>query len=145
MAPNFVITEPVPTTTTYVRAGRGGAGNTFRAPRGSASTPRITSADHSVVSPPSPSRRFYSGIGGAGNVHKAEERPAASLDDELRRLATREDNASERGHCGIGGAGNVYHRKHSDASASSSDDARSSMSSVSSRSKIWAHITGKEL
>lgn len=136
----YIITEPAPSTTTYIRSGRGGAGNILRA---SSTTPNTTTTSHRVPSTaPSSTRRFFSGVGGAGNAHEASERPALSLDDEVRRLAAREEHVSERGHCGIGGAGNVYRRKASDASVES--DSRSSISSVSSKTKLWARMTGKE-
>ncbi|KAL6857464.1 hypothetical protein ACO1O0_004900 [Amphichorda felina] len=154
MPANYIITEPAPSTTTYIRSGRGGAGNTFRvSSSGSSSshsttTTRVTTSSSSSSSQ-SPARRFFSGVGGAGNVHEASERPTVSLDDEVRRMAAREEHAAQIGHCGIGGAGNVYRRKPSDASDRSSgsncnDDGRSSISSVSSTSKLWARVRGKE-
>lgn len=151
MTANYLITEPAPSTTSYIRSGRGGAGNTFRAPANASTTTRVSSSSSKAAAPSSASRRFFSGIGGAGNVHRASERPAPSLDDEVRRLASREDKVSGRGHCGIGGAGNVYSRRPSDgsesgasAAAKDDDDARSSLSSTSSRSKLWAQMTGKD-
>jgi hypothetical protein len=137
----YIITEPAPSTTSYIRSGRGGAGNILRT--SSASNANTTTTSHRVPSnPPSSTRRFFSGVGGAGNAHEASERPALSLDDEVRRLAAREEHSSHMGHCGIGGAGNVYRRKPSDASVES--DSRSSISSVSSKSKLWARVMGKE-
>ncbi|KAG9255671.1 uncharacterized protein F5Z01DRAFT_672975 [Emericellopsis atlantica] len=136
--PSYILTEPAPSTTSYIRSGRGGAGNTFRASPQTTSTTITTSRAPASSSP----RRFFSGVGGAGNVHKASERPSASaiLDDELRRRTAREENSM--GHCGIGGAGNVYRRKGSDASSQVSDT--SSVSSTGSRSKLWAKMTGKQ-
>jgi hypothetical protein len=152
MPANYYITEPAPSTTSFIRSGRGGAGNTFRAPATS-STHRVSNnapSSSNNAQQASSARRFFSGVGGAGNAHKASERPAISLDDEVRRLAAR-DSAAQSGHCGIGGAGNVYRRKASDAGSSSSssedgaqDDGRSSISSVSSKAKLWARMTGKE-
>lgn len=127
--PNYTVTEPSPSTTTYVRSGRGGYGNVVRAP-----TSQHISNVQSVSSVNLPSRRFFSGIGGAGNVHQASERPVISLDEEYSRIAAR-DQASA-GHCGIGGAGNVYRRKASDASSQASD-----ASSMSSKSKLWARVS----
>lgn len=133
----FIITEPAPSSTTYIRSGRGGAGNTFRVSALPASTPTATAPKSSTSS----SRRFFSGIGGAGNVHAANERPPMSLDDEFRARAAARDKSS--GHCGIGGAGNVYIRKSSDASELSiEDDDASSRSSMSSKAKLWARVSG---
>ncbi|CAG9947441.1 unnamed protein product [Clonostachys rosea f. rosea IK726] len=131
MTNNYVVTEGAPSATTYMRCGRGGAGNTYRVSSSSASRSSAPSAQ-------APARRFFSGVGGAGNVHEASERPTVSLDDEVRRLAAQEDQSI--GHCGIGGAGNVYRRKASDASSAISDDARSSFSTSSSGAKIWAQV-----
>jgi hypothetical protein len=132
----FIITEPAPSSTSFIRSGRGGAGNTFPI----SALPATTS---SAPSPPkaSSSRRFFSGIGGAGNAHAANERPPLSLDQEFRSRAAARDKSS--GHCGIGGAGNVY-RKPSNAGSESTieDDAASGRSSMSSKAKLWARVSG---
>lgn len=127
--PNYIITEPSPSTTTYMRSGRGGAGNVVR-------VSKTQKSSHSVPSI-APSRRFFSGIGGAGNAHEASERPALSLDEEYNRQAARD--LATTGHCGIGGAGNVYTRKPSDAGSSHSD--ASTSSTLSSKSKMWARVS----
>ncbi|KAH0592572.1 hypothetical protein MHUMG1_09723 [Metarhizium humberi] len=131
----YLVTEPAPSTTSYVRCGRGGAGNTFRAQ--AAPPPREVSSPSSAAAP-SPSR-FFSGIGGAGNAHSASERPpaTASLDDAVRHAAARD--SAPVGYCGRGGAGNVYRRKESDASSSSC--ASSVRSSVSSTAKLWSRVS----
>ncbi|KAH7149138.1 hypothetical protein B0J13DRAFT_297646 [Dactylonectria estremocensis] len=126
--PNYIVTESSPSTTAYMRSGRGGAGNVVRVANSQ------KSSSHSVPTI-TPSRRFFSGIGGAGNAHQASERPAISLDEEYDRAAARE--LVSAGHCGIGGAGNVYHRKASDAS---SDVSTSSTESV--KGKLWARVSG---
>ncbi|KAI9162997.1 hypothetical protein HJFPF1_04593 [Paramyrothecium foliicola] len=146
MTGNYIITESSPSTTTYMRSGRGGMGNTFRAtpttvrssvPSTSAQ-PSLSSSSSSAAAP----QRFFSGIGGAGNIHSASERPALSLDDDFRRAAARD--AAPVGYTGIGGWGNVYRRKKSDASDASSatstagDDASSETSSMTTKSKMWA-------
>ena len=135
MPGQYIITEPSPSTTSYIRSGRGGAGNIVRSSNthGSNTSAATTKSARSQTTP---ARRFFSGVGGAGNAHEASERPVLSLDDEVRRLAAQQEAAV--GHCGIGGAGNVYRRKASDAS--SSDDARSDVSDASSieRAKLWA-------
>src|SRR5688572_1136991 len=133
----FIITEPAPSSTSFIRSGRGGAGNTFPI----SALPATTS---SAPSPPnaSSSRRFFSGIGGAGNAHAANERPPLSLDQEFRSRAAAHHKSS--GHCGIGGAGNVYVRKPSNAGSEESieDDDASSRSSMSSKAKLWARVSG---
>jgi len=134
MGSSYIITEPAPSTTSYIRSGRGGAGNTFRASSPTTRSSSTTSSSHNQQP-----RRFFSGVGGAGNAHEASERPAVSLDDEVRRMAAREEHAARLGHCGIGGAGNVYRRSGSDAS----DSSASSISSQTSKSKLWARVTGK--
>ncbi|KAF5026691.1 hypothetical protein F66182_1215 [Fusarium sp. NRRL 66182] len=132
--PNYILTEPSPSTNTYVRSGRGGYGNISRA-KDSTSSSRTVVATPSTTSTTTPSRRFFSGIGGAGNVHKASEQPSVSLDDEYDRIAARDHMAA--GHVGIGGAGNVFHRKGSDAGSDAS-----SSSSLSSKTKLWARVSG---
>jgi hypothetical protein len=148
MKGGYIITESSPSTTTYMRSGRGGMGNTFRAAPttvrsavSSSSQPAIVSQPSSSSSSSASSRRFFSGIGGAGNVHSASERPALSLDDDFRRAAARD--AAPVGYTGIGGWGNVYRRKQSDASDSSAstavdDDVSSETSSMTTKSKMWA-------
>ncbi|KAL9946792.1 hypothetical protein D7B24_005108 [Verticillium nonalfalfae] len=129
---NLLVTTPRPTAApnTRIHTGRGGAGNTFRA------TPsKVTSSSSSVsvsgsaaaaasnptaassagpstartAAPSSSTRRFYSGIGGAGNVHAAGERPAVSFEEEIARARAREKSGV--GRMGIGGAGNIFRRK----------------------------------
>lgn len=131
--PNYIVTEPSPSTTSYIRSGRGGAGNITRASssKASAAQKATTTTSHSSSSP---SRRYFSGIGGAGNVHRASEHPTLSLDEEYDRAAARDQ--ANVGHCGIGGAGNVFKRKGSDASSQAS-----SSSSVSSKSKMWSRVS----
>ncbi|KAK7431914.1 hypothetical protein QQZ08_001533 [Neonectria magnoliae] len=125
---NYIVTEPAPSSTTYMRSGRGGAGNVVHVANAKASS------SHAVPTV-TPTRRFFSGIGGAGNAHAAGERPALSLDEEYDRAAARDQAAM--GHCGIGGAGNVYRRKASDASSEASTS-----SSLSGKNKLWARVSG---
>ncbi|KAK2595446.1 hypothetical protein QQS21_006856 [Conoideocrella luteorostrata] len=136
----YLVTEPSPSTSSYVRCGRGGAGNTFRA--SSKPTTTTISSSSSANNSASSSRRFFSGIGGAGNAHAAAELPSvtASLDDAVRHAAAR-DNASV-GYCGRGGAGNIYRRKDSDASSSSASSAGSVKSNLSSTAKLWNRVSG---
>lgn len=135
----FIITEPAPSSSAYIRSGRGGAGNTFPI----SALPSTNTTTTAPKSSSSTRRRFFSGIGGAGNVHAANERPPLSLDDEFRSRAAARDKSA--GHCGIGGAGNVYVRKPSNASSSGEsfdDDAASGRSSMSSKAKLWARVSG---
>ncbi|KAM0276220.1 hypothetical protein ACHAQH_006984 [Verticillium albo-atrum] len=119
---NLLVTTPRPSAApnTRIHTGRGGAGNTFRAapskpPPSSTSAPSASSSSTpgAVATKPAPAststRRFYSGIGGAGNVHAAGERPAVSFEEEIARARARE--RSGVGRMGIGGAGNVFRRK----------------------------------
>ncbi|KAF5005316.1 hypothetical protein FDECE_8212 [Fusarium decemcellulare] len=131
--PNYIVTEPSPSTNAYVRSGRGGYGNITRTAT-SSSKQTTTPNSRTVATKATPSRRFFSGIGGAGNAHEPSEHPGLSLDEEYDRIAARDQvNA---GHCGIGGAGNVYHRKASDASSDAS-----SSSSLSSKTKLWSRVS----
>ncbi|KAI6747501.1 hypothetical protein HG530_015881 [Fusarium avenaceum] len=129
--PNYIITEPSPSTTSFVRSGRGGAGNTSRIPHNTHTKSTSHSASATVTTP---SRCSFSGIGGAGNVHAASNRPTLSLDEEFDRAQAREQ--TNVGHCGIGGAGNVFHRKGSDAHSDVS-----SSSSLNSKLKLWSRLS----
>ncbi|KAH6655819.1 hypothetical protein BKA67DRAFT_250258 [Truncatella angustata] len=142
---SFTVTEPHPTVPqgSYTRAGRGGAGNFFRAP---ATTPASGVPTIAKPLPPS-SSRFYSGRGGAGNAHAAKDRNAVSFDEQFKLQSHIE--ARPTGYVGRGGAGNHYsdssatpaHRKDSDAAShrsnSSSGSVRSGflrrLSSISSK------------
>lgn len=139
--PRYTINEPHPTVAkdAFIHAGRGGAGNHFRAP---VTTPASGVASEVKVMPPT-SARFYSGRGGAGNVHAKAERPVLSFDEEYTRQAAREQQL--RGYVGRGGAGNAYSkatttsepvRKGSDASSH-----RSSTSDSSVRSGFFARLS----
>lgn len=105
--PRYVVTEPHPTVVrnTYVHAGRGGAGNLFRAPETTPATgvpTEIKPAPKAVSS-----GRFYSGRGGAGNVQSSGLRPVFSLDEEYAITEARE-KTSLFAHVGRGGAGNFF-------------------------------------
>lgn len=117
--PSYTITEPHPTVAknTYVHAGRGGAGNHFRAPQTTspsgvptALAPVGTNATSTTAGCVSVggARRFYSGRGGAGNAHSHAERPVLSFEDEFSRADKRERSAALGSgyHVGRGGAGN---------------------------------------
>jgi hypothetical protein len=138
--PRYTITEPHPTVekNSYTHAGRGGAGNTFRAGATTASTGVPTVAPV----PQASSGRFYSGRGGAGNVHKAAERQSLSVGDEYAQRV----KASSSGHVGRGGAGNISqakkNRKESDASTSSGSRRDSSSTAGSVRAGFWGRLSG---
>lgn len=113
--PSYTITEPHPTVAknTYVHAGRGGAGNHFRAPQTTAPSGVPTALPLAPVatnttSTTAAARRFYSGRGGAGNAHSHAERPVLSFEDEFSRADKREQTAALGAgyHVGRGGAGN---------------------------------------
>ncbi|KAL7814403.1 hypothetical protein V8C26DRAFT_143377 [Trichoderma gracile] len=152
MPVKYIFTESAPSQTTYFRSGRGGAGNTFRTSSALPSTATSTASSSSTTTATTttaaqprhlPNQRFFSGIGGAGNVHQANELQSALLES----LETSPPLGNpERGHVGRGGAGNVYgssggRRKTSDAGSSVSS-AGSVASSVSEKAKAWASRVG---
>ena len=110
MSSNLVISTPRPSLApnAYTHSGRGGAGNTYRVSSKEPSQPSSTTASSSSSS--SKPRRFYSGVGGAGNVHAADERPppGLNLDEEIARARARERSGYVRS--GIGGAGNIFRK-----------------------------------
>ncbi|RFU77246.1 hypothetical protein TARUN_5027 [Trichoderma arundinaceum] len=128
MPSNYIFTESSPSQNGFIRSGRGGAGNVIRA------SALATSSTTSSSLPPRqlPNQKFFSGIGGFGNAHEADQlKPAL-----LRSLETPGDQNPQVGYTGRGGAGNVYRRKTSDASSVSS--AGSDASSMSDKAKLWA-------
>ncbi|EMR64299.1 hypothetical protein UCREL1_8722 [Eutypa lata UCREL1] len=149
--PHITVSEPHPTVVKnhYTHAGRGGAGNYFRAP---ATTPASGVPTAPSVSAPTTNtsssrttttQRFYSGRGGAGNLHVAPKPPAMSFDEEYERHAHIE--AKPVGHVGRGGAGNVFDHTHThahahDSSSRKTSDASSLASSSSSGSGRSAGI-----
>ncbi|KAG5931128.1 hypothetical protein E4U60_006458 [Claviceps pazoutovae] len=142
----YLLTEPSPSSTSFIRCGRGGAGNTFRASSKTASTISTTTITAKPTTQSSSSRRVFGGIGGAGNVHPVTEMPSPteSLDDALRHAAAR-DGASV-GYCGRGGAGNIYRRKDKDhdaasLSSSSSCSVASLESKSSSSARLWNRLS----
>lgn len=141
--PRFTITEPHPTirTNTYTQAGRGGAGNIFRAPPTTPSAgvptpinPISPVNSNTTVSSAGSTTRFYSGRGGAGNAHSELERPTIDFEDEFSRADLRE--TLDYGHYGgRGGAGNFrssgISRKARKGSEASSDSNASTASGSS--------------
>ncbi|KAI2625634.1 hypothetical protein GGR54DRAFT_508497 [Hypoxylon sp. NC1633] len=142
----YTVTEPHPTirTNSYVRSGRGGAGNYFRAPAPTPITSKSTTTTTTTTKPPAPSR-FHFGRGGAGNVHVSATNPMLSFDEVFARL-TRIANL-RIGHVGRGGAGNVCPSPRPNAtvdlckgSDASSEYTVSSFGSFGSLSKIWSRL-----
>ncbi|KUI74204.1 hypothetical protein VM1G_09821 [Cytospora mali] len=134
--PRFTITEPHPTipTNTYTHAGRGGAGNFFRAPQTTSPagvpTPITPVTSNSTVASTG-STRFYSGRGGAGNAHAEIERPTISFEDEFCRADLREQ-LDYGHHVGRGGAGNFASKKKLRADSEASASSNASTASASS-------------
>ncbi|KAG6091145.1 hypothetical protein E4U30_007487 [Claviceps sp. LM220 group G6] len=143
----YLLTEPSPSSTSFIRCGRGGAGNTFRASSKTASsTITTTTITATPTTKTSSSRRVFGGIGGAGNVHPVTEMPSPteSLDDALRHAAARD--GAPVGYCGRGGAGNIYRckDKNRDAvslSSSSSCSVASLESKSSSSARLWNRLS----
>ncbi|RDL38091.1 Uncharacterized protein BP5553_05524 [Venustampulla echinocandica] len=135
---SYRITEPHPTVSKYTYSGRGGAGNTFKAPKTTKGSIAQGPASHFEHGLPSTSSKFISGRGGAGNVHDGSERPVFSFDEELERQNTRE-NTPGAYHVGRGGAGNRTSTIPNPSRKSSSDSASSTNSAASSRSSGFLH------
>ncbi|TQN67458.1 hypothetical protein CSHISOI_07981 [Colletotrichum shisoi] len=126
MPSQIFVTEPHPTVApnTYIYSGRGGAGNIFRAPVTTPAAGITTPLKPAAVNGP---RRFYSGIGGAGNRHTAQERPVRTFDEDFDRQEM---------------------RKSSDASSVLSDESSvsdaSSLKSLKERGgNLWRRVTFK--
>jgi hypothetical protein len=119
----YTITEPHPTVqaNAYTHSGRGGLGNTFRAPTTvtpASGIPTPLTKVSSGSSATHTSTRFYAGRGGAGNAYPASERPSMSLDDEfVYASAAAAKSTGMGGYVGRGGAGNFYASKSSSSSS----------------------------
>lgn len=116
-----------------MHVGRGGAGNTFKAPKTTSPASARGPASLFGSEIPLTGTKFSSGRGGAGNIHPNSERAIFSFDEELQRQSTR-DKKLEAGavyHVGRGGAGNLVSsrpdsaRKDSNSSADSVGSGRS--------------------
>ncbi|KAK3995153.1 hypothetical protein QBC44DRAFT_234917 [Cladorrhinum sp. PSN332] len=139
----YTITEPHPTVAqnSYTHSGRGGAGNFFRAPKTTAPSGVPTPAA-APSSSTTPSSRFYTGRGGAGNAHSSAERPVLSFDEEFARAEVRE-KASTISHVGRGGAGNIFSSSSSQKDKKDSSSLRrmdSTSTTDSNRSGFWGRI-----
>jgi hypothetical protein len=141
MPSHYSITEPHPTATTYLHSGRGGAGNTFRAPKNSTdgSTARGPASALKTGLPAS-SSKYSAGRGGAGNIHAVSERPVFSFDDELERQNTRERKMRDGSvwHVGRGGAGNFT---SSQTKSARKDSTSSTGSDASARSGFFGRLS----
>lgn len=133
MPSRYQVTEPHPTASKYIHSGRGGAGNTFKAPKTTNGVTARGPASTFGSEIPKSSSKFSSGRGGAGNIHEPSERAIFSFDEELERQTTREQMLKEGAvwHVGRGGAGNwtttrsISGRKDSSSSADSNESSRS--------------------
>jgi len=139
MPSNYSVVEPHPTANTFVHSGRGGAGNTFKAPKTSSGSSARGPASLIPSLPQSSSSKFSSGRGGAGNIHPSSEKALFSFDEELERQTTRERKIKDGAvyHVGRGGAGNMAQRreasKRKDSSSSGESDGSSRTSGFFSR------------
>lgn len=140
MPSHYSVTEPHPTVNKYVHSGRGGAGNTFRAPKTSEGTTARGPASLFETGLPATSSKFSSGRGGAGNIHNSSERAIFSFDEELERQNTRERKMKEGGvwHVGRGGAGNWT---SSQPESSRKDSTSSAGSDASTRSGFFGRLS----
>lgn len=169
--PYYTVTEPHPTVaqSAWTHAGRGGAGNHFRAPPTTSPqgipTPLLlqptvshastasssSSSSGSSSSGSHKSQRFYSGRGGAGNAQRQQPdfNPVTSFEDEFSRADTRHRLEMGSGyHVGRGGAGNFKSGNATGGSTTGSKKERqgsassgaSCSSSGSSRSSILSRL-----
>jgi hypothetical protein len=136
----YQITEPHPHTGKYVHSGRGGAGNTFKAPK--TSNPSTARGPASLLGAelPQTGSKFSSGRGGAGNIHNSSERAIFSFDEELERQSTREKKMKDGAvwHVGRGGAGNYASSR---PTSSRKDSSSSSDSGSSTRSGFLGRLS----
>ncbi len=127
----YQITEPHPTARNYIHSGRGGIGNTFKAPPTTDGANARGPASLFEAGLPQSSGKFSSGRGGAGNIREHSEKAIFSFDEELQRQSTRDQKMKDGAwHVGRGGAGNwsspqASKRKNSTSSSGSDSSARS--------------------
>lgn len=142
---SYSVVEPHPSAKprAYLASGRGGAGNYSMAPTNLTAGPDArgppSRAHLGSVSSISSSRSasFYSGRGGAGNVHPSNERAIFSFDEELERQLSQDRKAAPVYHVGRGGAGNItgvnaYPKSSRRSGSESEGDDRRSEKSVGS-------------
>lgn len=159
--PYYTVTEPHPTVaqSAWTHAGRGGAGNHFRAPpttspqgiptpllQPTVSRASTASSSSSGSQQQQKPQRFYSGRGGAGNAQRQQPdfNPVTSFEDEFSRADTRHRVEMGSGyHVGRGGAGNVKSGSTSSSKKErqgSANSGASCSSSGSSRSSILSRL-----
>lgn len=131
MPSRYSVTEPHPTASKFIHSGRGGAGNTFKAPKTTSGANARGPASLFEAGLPSGNSKFSSGRGGAGNIHPSSEKAIFSFDEELERQSTRERKMKEGAiyHVGRGGAGNFAKTKPASSRKDSSSSADSDASS----------------
>merc|ERR1711977_309115 len=141
MPSNFQLVEPPPSVNHYAHAGRGGAGNYFKAPKtsnGSSARGPASLFEHGL---PKSKSKFSSGRGGAGNIHSPSERAIFSFDEELQLQKTREEKMKDgavKYSIGRGGAGNWSTPR---PEASRKDSSSSSDSNGSVRSGFFGRLS----
>ncbi|ATZ49403.1 hypothetical protein BCIN_04g05560 [Botrytis cinerea B05.10] len=139
MTARYQVTEPHPhvATSSFIHSGRGGAGNTFKAPKTTNGSNARGPASLFTLGLPQTSSKFSSGRGGAGNILPTSKKAPFSFDEELERQSTREKKMSEGGmwHVGRGGAGNY-------ASGRPASERKSSTSSEDSNGSIRSARSG---
>jgi len=140
MPSHYQVTEPHPHTGKFVHTGRGGAGNTFKAPKTSDGATARGPASLFETGLPMSNSKFSSGRGGAGNIHQPSERAIFSFDEELDRQSSREKRMKEGAvwHVGRGGAGNYA---TTIASGSRKDSTSSAGSDASGRSGFLGRLS----
>jgi len=140
MPSRYSVTEPHPSvSSSYVHSGRGGAGNTFKAPKTTAPASARGVASLFEAGLPQTASKFSSGRGGAGNIHPSSEKAIFSFDEELERQSSREKKLQNGAiyHVGRGGAGNWA----ASSSMTSSSRKDSSSSSDSDRSGFFSRLS----
>jgi len=140
MPARIQVVEPHPTANGFIHSGRGGAGNTFKAPKTTNGATAHGPASQFEAGLPAPNSKFSSGRGGAGNIRKSTERAAFSFDEELDRQTTREKKLKQGAvyHVGRGGAGNWTSSK---PASSRKDSSSSEGSDASSRSGFFGRLS----
>ncbi|CZT45117.1 uncharacterized protein RSE6_05399 [Rhynchosporium secalis] len=140
MPANFQLVEPHPNVNCYAHAGRGGAGNYFKAPKTSKGSTAVGPASLFEHGLPKSTSKFSSGRGGAGNIRKPTERAIFSFDEELQLQKTRDEKSKEGAvyHFGRGGVGNWTSIR---SKSSRKDSSSSSDSTGSVRSGIFGRLS----
>jgi len=131
MSHRYSVTEPHPTANKFIHAGRGGAGNTFKAPKTTQGSTARGPASLFEAGLPQGNSKFSVGRGGAGNILPNSEKAIFSFDEELERQSTRERKIKDGAiyHVGRGGAGNFAQTKPASSRKDSTSSAGSEASS----------------